>query len=100
MHEFTHSRSRLVVATGAANHRGRDALFVVGEPQTLEAKFAYGPIDKDLKDEDVLFEVARDGRFEALAIVRTSVDDENDDGGRARHTIPYERSLSVGRHVV
>ncbi len=99
---FRHKRSSLVVATGAANHRGRDVLVVVGEPQQLEAKLAYGPADKDLSDEDVLFryELPDGSGHRDLGIVRTSHDGPDDDGGRARFTIPRGEELPIGRHVI
>lgn len=98
---FRNKRSRLVTGLGAANHRGRDALFVVGEPQLLEAKFAYGLVDKDLEDEDVLIEEelpGGGGRVEVVT-VRTTKDGPNDDGGRARFEIPKADALGPGRHV-
>jgi len=75
---------------------------VVGEPQQLEAKLAYGPTDTDLKDEDVLFRYEPpDGTgLRDLGVVRTSLDGPGDDGGRARFTIPPDRALPVGRHVI
>lgn len=50
---FRHHRSRVVVATGAPNHRARDVLAVAGDGIAVEAKIAYGPADKDLADEEV-----------------------------------------------
>jgi phosphatidate phosphatase PAH1 len=101
---FRHTRSRLVTGAGLANHRGRDAIFIDGQDQTIEAKFAYGTIDKDLKDEDVLLEVEIEGEksWTEIGIATTSRDDgpSEDDGGRARFTIPVERRLPRGRHRV
>jgi hypothetical protein len=49
---FRHLRSRTASRLGAA-HRGRDQLVREGEVAYAMAKFAYGPTDKDLEDEDV-----------------------------------------------
>jgi hypothetical protein len=49
---FRHRRSRFAARLGAA-HRGRDQLVREGEVAYAMAKFAYGPSDKDLEDEDV-----------------------------------------------
>lgn len=99
---FRHTRSRLVTGAGLANHRGRDAIVVDGQDQVIEAKFAYGVIDKDLKGEDVLVEVEGPSTWTEIGIATTSLDDgpEEDDGGRARLTIPVERRLPRGRHRV
>lgn len=98
---FIHKRSHLVIATGAANHRGRDTLVVLSQPQTIEAKFAYGPVDKDLHDEDVLIErELEDGRAEAIGTARTSADSDHDDGGRIHFTIPSDRALPLGEHTL
>jgi phosphatidate phosphatase PAH1 len=95
---FRHGRSRLVAASGAPNHRGRDALVVVGEPQVAEFKLAYGFIDKDLKDEDVAVELHDGGAILTLATLATSRDAPDDDGGRIRYTFPAGRELPPGRH--
>jgi uncharacterized protein DUF2183 len=105
--EFRHLRSRAVVASGSPTHRGRDALVVVGKPQRIEAKFAYGVVDKDLKDEDVSIErELPGGGWTSLGTVRTSLEDEplpdgtRDDGGRVRFVVPEEHAFGPGRHRV
>jgi hypothetical protein len=105
---WRHTSSNLV-ALGAANHRGRDQLVVVGEPQWILGKFAYGLVDKDLKDEDVAIFVHRgcSGTWEALGTATTSKDGDHpavlgveDSGGRVYFEIPEARRLEVGRHRV
>jgi len=110
---FRHTRSKLVTTAGLANHRGRDAIFVDGQcEQLLEAKFAYGTIDKDLKNEDVLlqFETA-EGQWTDIGVATTTEDgdavdadpdpDGGDcDGGRVRLVIPVEQRLPLGRHRI
>ncbi len=97
---FRHLRSRAVIASGSPNHRARDLIVAEGALQTIEAKIAYGPIDKDLVDEDVRIEHLVGDRWEMLATVRTSDDGPDCDGGRARFVIPGDRAVGVGRHRI
>ncbi len=43
----------LLAKAADARHRGRDLFLLPGTPQWVLGKFAYGPADKDLTDEDV-----------------------------------------------
>ena len=108
---FRHTRSSLVVAAGEPNHRGRDQIVPVGEPQWIIGKLAYGPSDKDLSDEDVDVLVQREGAaaWEPLGQARTSRDrgpppagaptgGVPDSGGRVYFQVPAERALPPGRH--
>ncbi|WP_437681222.1 LNS2 domain-containing protein [Sorangium sp. So ce131] len=106
---FRHTRSR-AVASGWPRHRGRD-LFVRPEgPQWAIAKFAYGPYDEDLEDEDVEAYLLRGcgGAWERLGAFRTSGDDRphpttegiRDTGGRVYLDLAAVRRLEVGRHRV
>lgn len=98
---FRHHRSGVVVRAGAPHHRGRDVLVAEPDAQELEAKLAYGPIDKDLEDEDVEVLLVREGEpAVALGTVRTSRDGEGDDGGRARLRLEGAARLPLGRHRV
>jgi hypothetical protein len=94
---------------GPPNHRGRDAFVVEGEPQWILAKFAYGLLDKDLKDEevDVFVEPACAGAWEKLGTAKTTRDNMHepvngveDSGGRVFFAIPPALRLAVGRHRV
>ncbi len=97
---FRHRRSRFVVSAGKPSHRGRDVLVAEGEPQDLEAKIAYGVVDKDLHDEDVDVFLLADAGATLLGTVRTSADGPADDGGRARLRLAGDRALPVGRHRI
>ena len=101
----------LTVTQGPANHRGQDVVVAVGEPQTLNAKLAYGPYDKDLKHEDVEVFIQREppcSAWESLGTVRTTKEGEIpssklgtwDDGGRAFVEIPPDKRLPEGRYPV
>lgn len=95
---------------GSAKHRGRDALFTTGAPQTLIGKFAYGAFDDDLKLEEVDIFVQRGctGDWEKLGTVTTSTDEAphatvdgvEDTGGRVYFDVPADKLLPEGRHRV
>lgn len=104
---FRHRRSSIVTALGAANHRGRDLLLRPGDRQIAIAKFAYGPTDKDLVDEEVDVFLLRDykGSWERVGTALTSDDGEHagvegidDSGGRVYFEIPPAATLGAGRH--
>ncbi len=107
---FKHKRSKLVVALGAARHRGQDVLVAAGQPQRVVGKFAYGQADKDLKDEAVQIYVQKEapcGEWVLLQEAWTTkdgdqgiVDGVQDDGGRVFFEIPEEQRLSVGRYAI
>ncbi len=100
----------LTIPMGAPNHRGQDVIVAAGEPQRLIAKFAYGAIDKDLKDEDVEVFYQPDapcGAWESLGVFPTSEDGEYgtmwgvaDDGGRIFVELPMAKRLPVGVYPV
>ncbi|WP_438020048.1 phosphatidylinositol transfer protein [Sorangium sp. So ce315] len=106
---FRHTRSRLV-ASGWPRHRGRDLFARAEGPQWAIAKFAYGPQDDDLEDEDVEAYLLRgcSGAWERLGAFRTSDDDHlhpttegiPDTGGRLYLDLTAGRRLDVGRHRV
>ncbi|WP_437536371.1 phosphatidylinositol transfer protein [Sorangium sp. So ce726] len=106
---FRHTRSRLVAA-GWPRHRGRDLFARADGPQWAIAKFAYGPQDDDLEDEDVEAYLLRgcSGAWERLGTFRTSDDDHPhpttegipDTGGRVYIDLAAGRHLEVGRHRV
>lgn len=92
-----------------AAHRGRDAIYAVGEPQWVLGKMAYGP-DVSLVGENVELWVLRGcsgTTWEKLGTSRTTkkaehdaVEGVDDDGGRVYFPIPDDRRLGVGRHRV
>ncbi len=92
---------------GFANHRGRDLFLNPGDEQWVLAKFAYGVVDKDLKDEWVKIYLLRGcvGDWELLSSVLSTEDDEHpdvgeieDSGGRIFYRIPEEQGLDLGLH--
>ncbi|MCB9526239.1 MAG: phosphatidylinositol transfer protein [Myxococcales bacterium] len=105
---WRHWRSKLVARLGDANHRGRDLLLVEGEPQWAVGKFAYGLVDKDLKDEtvDVYALQGCQGRWRHLGEGITTksggkhaaVDGYPDTGGVLYFEIPEAQRLPLGLH--
>ncbi|MCA9520656.1 MAG: haloacid dehalogenase [Myxococcales bacterium] len=101
--------SWLIVKTGDPHHRGTDAIFNPDQAMVLIGKFAYGAIDKDLKDEKVRVYL-RSGTcdpFALLGTVYTSDDGQygsifgiQDDGGRAFFQIPWQNAPGIGRYDV
>jgi hypothetical protein len=104
---WKHLTSAAIAATGFANHRGRDLLLTPSSEQWLIGKFAYGVIDKDLKDEEVDVWLDRDcgGGWEKLGTALTTQENQHpmvegvsDSGGRVYFRIPSEKQLGMGRH--
>lgn len=109
--DWRHSiASPFATSQGAARHRGRDLLLRETDPQWAIAKIAYGPIDKDLEDEDVDVWLLRDcTTWEHLGVATTTEDGATphatverivDDGGRVYFEIPESARLGPGRHRV
>ena len=108
--KWNHSvSSPLIVASGFANHRGRDFFFAPGDPQWVIGKFAYGLSDKDLKEEEVDVYLLRNcsGSWEKLTTASTTTDGSHatvlgtdDSGGRIYYQIPKSKELGLGRHRI
>ena len=107
---FRHHGSSLVRSLGSARHRGRDRFLRPGDAQVVLAKFAYGMLDKDLKDEEVDVFVRRGcaGDWEKLGTATTTTDETHhppvegveDRGGQVFFKIPDALTLDIGRHVL
>lgn len=106
---FEHTMSEVTTTLGSANHRGRDQIFVTGEPQWIIGKFTYGVNDKDIHDEeiDVFVERGCAGTWEKLGTAKTTNDGDHgpvlgvdDDGGRVFFAVPPGKELAPGRHRV
>lgn len=96
---FRHKHSQAIAQSGHPHHRVRDVLVAIGDEQRIEGKVAYGAGDRDLHDEDVVFDIEREpGTWDRSKVVRTSKGEG--DGGRAVLVIDPDRPLSQGRHRV
>ncbi|MBK7584185.1 MAG: phosphatidylinositol transfer protein [Myxococcales bacterium] len=101
--------SPIIVATGFANHRGRDLVLTPSLDQWVLGKFAYGVADKDLHDEEVDIWLNRDcgTGWEQLGTGVTTYDGDHatiegaeDTGGRIYFQIPASKKLGIGRHRI
>lgn len=100
--------SPVIVATGFPNHRGRDLILRPNDEQWVIGKFAYGVVDKDLKDEEVDVWLDRDcgGSWEKLGTTLTTATDGQhptvegvtDSGGRVYFQLPSSKRVGLGRH--
>lgn len=104
---FRHKHSQSIAQSGHPHHRVRDLLVAIGDEQRIEGKVAYGAGDRDLHDEDVVFDIEREpGTWDRSKVVRTSGSKLAtptpgvEDGGRAVLVIDPDRPLSQGRHRV
>ncbi len=107
--DWNHLTSSVVVASGAPAHRGRDLFLNPGDTQWIIGKFAYGLIDKDLKDEQVDVWLLRDcgDTWEPLGSTLTTEENAHpteegvdDSGGRVYFQVPAGQELGLGRHRV
>lgn len=82
----------------AANHRANDVIVREGAPQTLVARFMYGPLDMiTLAGERVDIHVMREGAAGEWSHLATEVTDK---AGRVTYTIPEDRSLGYGMYPI
>jgi hypothetical protein len=109
--DWRHTSTKLFTVTaGSANHRGQDVIAEEGSQPVLIGKFAYGLVDKDLKDEDVEIYIQPSppcGEWQLLGTAATSEDGQygttygiEDDGGRIFYTLPKSLALGVGRYGI
>lgn len=107
--DWEHFSSNAVELAGDPNHRIRDMFYVPGETQWILGKFAYGTVDKDLKDEQVDVYLLRncEGAWELLGSASTTeegahatVQGVEDTGGWVYFEVPADRQLELGRHRV
>ncbi|MFO0643989.1 MAG: phosphatidylinositol transfer protein [Polyangiaceae bacterium] len=97
------------IAASRPNHRARDRIVAVGEPQWIIGKFAYGKLDRDLCREEVEVAARPEGGrdYAVLGVVTTTddgehaeVDGAHDSGGRVYFRVPEGKALGLGRHEV
>lgn len=81
-----------------ANHRANDVIVREGAPQTLTARFMYGPLDMiTLTGEKVDIHVMKDVPVGEWLHLSTEVTDKT---GRVTFTLPEEKALSYGLYPV
>ncbi|KAL3276185.1 hypothetical protein HHI36_020904 [Cryptolaemus montrouzieri] len=91
-------RTSVKLKNVAANHRANDVIVKDGAPQTLIARFMYGPLDMiTLTGEKVDIHVMRDVQVGEWTQFATEVTDK---AGRVSHTISEEKSLGYGLYPI
>ncbi len=86
---WTRHRSGLVKKWGDPNHSVQDILVTEGSPVTIEGKFTYGNLSKDLEGEPILGFLNTDGGWVSLGEKST------DDDGRVRFTVAPPLKIGV-----
>jgi hypothetical protein len=108
---FRNLSSKVTVKLGAERHRGRDIFMRPGDPAWALGKFAYGPLDDDIKGEDVDVYLLRDCGTEwtKIGTYETTKDGAHapvfgveDTGGRIYANLGEKgiAPLGIGRHRV
>lgn len=82
-------QNRWVAQSGAPNHSVQDILVTEGSPITIEGKFTYGDLSKDLERDTILGFLNTQGGWISLGEKTT------DDDGRARFTVASPLSIGV-----
>lgn len=77
-----------------ANHRANDILVKEGNPQVLNARFMYGPLDMvALTGEKIDIHIMKDIRTGEWTFLSTEVTDKN---GRINYVIPKDKGMTYG----
>lgn len=108
---FSTFYKKTISRVGPALHRGRDLLVVPGQEIWIHAKFSYGLLDSDLKDEavDVYLSQGCNSALKKIGQAITTMDGQHetvdgveDTGGRvfAKLSDFGIQSLPVGRHRI
>ncbi|KAI4472055.1 phosphatidylinositol transfer protein [Holotrichia oblita] len=92
--KWTKKRTSVKLKNVTANHRANDVIVRDGLPQTIVARFMYGPLDMiTLTGEKVDIHVMRDVPSGEWTYVATEVTDKT---GRVTFTFPEDKSLNYG----
>jgi len=88
---FRHKRSKLIAKLASPNHRGIDLIANEDDTeQRIAGKLAYGKLDKDIEDEEVVVFACFEAGWKPLGTART------DDDGRFLLTLAGTARLSLG----
>ncbi|XP_022246959.1 protein retinal degeneration B-like isoform X2 [Limulus polyphemus] len=92
--KWLRKRTSMKIKNVTANHRANDVIVKEGDPQTLSAKFLYGPLDMvTLTGEKVDIHVMKDSHSAEWTFLTTESSDKN---GRVYYTLPKEKALGYG----
>ncbi|XP_012272496.1 protein retinal degeneration B isoform X2 [Orussus abietinus] len=96
--KWNKKRTSVKLKNVAANHRANDVIVREGAPQTLVARFMYGPIDViALTGEKVDIHIMKDAAAGEWSFLVTEVTDKT---GRITYRIPDEKALGYGIYPV
>ncbi|KAG0716143.1 Protein retinal degeneration B [Chionoecetes opilio] len=91
-------RTSVKIKNVAANHRGNDVIVREGAPQSIHARFMYGPLDMvALSGERVDVHIMRDPPGGEWQQISSEVTDKN---GRIAFTVPPDKALGCGMYPV
>lgn len=96
--KWIRKRTSVKIKNATANHRANDVIVKEGSPQTLVARFMYGPFDMfTLTGEKVDIHLIKEPPSGEWNLISTEVTDKT---GRVSYTIPEEHKLSYGMYPV
>ncbi|XP_076344495.1 protein retinal degeneration B-like isoform X3 [Tachypleus tridentatus] len=96
--KWLRKRTSMKIKNVTANHRANDVIVKEGHPQTLSAKFLYGPLDMvTLTGEKVDIYMMKDSPSSEWTFLTTESSDKN---GRVCYTLPKEKALGYGMFPV
>lgn len=91
-------RTSVKIRNGAANHRANDVVVREGRPQTLTARFSYGPLDMAaLTGERVDVHIMKEPPAGDWILVSTKVTDKS---GRVSLSLPPDHTVGYGIYPV
>jgi phosphatidate phosphatase PAH1 len=92
---WVHSTRVLTTVQGDAHHGSADVLINPGDTADVVARFSYGPVFKDLEDENISAWIeSAPCDWQSLGVART------DESGSARFSVPADIASSPGHHNV
>ncbi|XP_013794792.1 protein retinal degeneration B-like isoform X2 [Limulus polyphemus] len=92
--KWLRKRTSIKIKNVTANHRANDVIVKEGDPQTLIAKFLYGPLDMvSLTGEKIDIHIMKDPHSYEWTFLKTESSDKN---GRISYTVPKEKALGYG----
>ncbi|XP_075220766.1 retinal degeneration B [Lycorma delicatula] len=96
--KWIRKRTSVKLKNVTANHRANDVIVKEGAPQTLVARFMYGPLDMiTLAGEKVDIHIMKDSPTGEWTLLSTEVTDKT---GRITYTVPEDRAMTYGMHPV
>ncbi|XP_026681678.1 protein retinal degeneration B [Diaphorina citri] len=96
--KWIRKRTSVKIKNATANHRANDVIVKEGLPQTLVARFMYGPFDMfTLTGEKVDVHLIKEPPSGEWVLMSTEVTDKT---GRVSYTLPEDHKLSYGMYPV